>query len=183
MNPNAAVPGAPPSDASAEVMSAAADAAAVHEPLDEILRQIVGGYFVLTDGQGSVSKWSEPAELLFGRPAAEVLGQSFFGTLTHGPLSPPAQAWKMSLESAEPPDAPGRVTVTGAHAEGQTFPMETVFVPVKLDEGFDFSLFLEDLGFELPLNLMLPRMRAQHPVVIRALADALQPVPQTWDGG
>ena len=33
---------------------------------------------MLTDGQGSVSKWSEPAELLFGRPAAEVLGQSFF---------------------------------------------------------------------------------------------------------
>ena len=28
--------------------------------------------------------------------------------------------------------------------------MEVVFVPVKLDEGFDFSLFLEDLGFELP---------------------------------
>ena len=39
------------------------------DPLDAILRQIVGGYFVLTDGQGSVSKWSEPAELLFGRPA------------------------------------------------------------------------------------------------------------------
>ena len=40
------------------------------DPLDDVLRQIIGGYFVLTDGQGSVSKWSEPAELLFGRPAA-----------------------------------------------------------------------------------------------------------------
>ena len=48
--------------------------------------------------------------------------------------------------------------------------MEAVFVPVKLDEGFDFSLFLEDLGFELPMNLMLQRMRAQHPVVVRAHA-------------
>ena len=47
--------------------------------------------------------------------------------------------------------------------------MEAVFVPVKLDEGFDFSLFLEDLSFELPLNLMLLRMRQQHPVVVRAL--------------
>ena len=32
----------------------------------------------------------------------------------------------------------------------RTFPIEMVFVPVKLDEGFDFSLFLEDLSFELP---------------------------------
>ena len=53
--------------------------------------------------------------------------------------------------------------------------MEAVFVPVKLDEGFDFSLFLEDLSFELPLNLMLLRMRQQHPVVVRALKPALEP--------
>ena len=53
--------------------------------------------------------------------------------------------------------------------------MEAVFVPVKLDEGFDFSLFLEDLSFELPMNLMLLRMRQQHPVVVRALRQALEP--------
>src|SRR3954447_24133856 len=91
-----------------QVMMAAADAA---EPLDAILRQIIGGYFVLTDGQGSVSKWSEPAELLFGRPAAEVLGQSFFDTLLQPPISPAAQAWRAFLESAEPPSVPGRVEV------------------------------------------------------------------------
>ena len=50
-----------------------------------------------------------------------------------------------------------------------------VFIPVKLDEGFDFSLFLEDLSFELPRNLMLMRMRQQHPVVVRALRQALEP--------
>ncbi len=60
--------------------------------------------------------------------------------------------------------------------------MELVFVPVKLDEGFDFSLFLEDLGFELPMNLMLARMRQQHPVVVRALRAALEPQPQPWEG-
>jgi hypothetical protein len=72
-----------------QVMMAAAEAA---EPLDAILRQIIGGYFVLTDGQGSVSKWSEPAELLFGRPAGEVLGQSFFQTLIRRGR-PPAFSW------------------------------------------------------------------------------------------
>src|SRR5688572_33151438 len=82
------------------------------DPLDAILRQIVGGYFVLTDGQGSVSKWSEPAELLFGRPAQEVLGQSFFQTLVKAPLPPDAESWLRFLEAAEPPEGPGRVEVS-----------------------------------------------------------------------
>ena len=60
--------------------------------------------------------------------------------------------------------------------------MEAVFVPVKLDEGFDFSLFLEDLSFELPMNLMLLRMRQQHPVVVRALRQALETDAQPWEG-
>src|SRR3954467_9931690 len=158
-------------------MAAAADA-----PLDLILRQIGGGYFVLTDGQGSVSKWSDPAELLFGRPAQDVLGQSFFDTLTDNQLTPQASSWRAFLENAEPPAAPGRVAVTAVHADGHAFPMEAVFVPVKLDEGFDFSLFLEDLGFELPMNLMLMRMRQQHPVVVRALRGAIEPEPQPWEG-
>src|SRR5919109_1651165 len=158
-----------------EVMTSAAEAA---EPLDAILRQIVGGYFVLTDGQGSVSKWSEPAELLFGRPAPEGLGQSFFATLVKDPIPPDAETWRRFLQAGDAPDAPGRVEVTGLHADGTGFPMEAVFVPVKLDEGFDFSLFLEDLGFELPMNLMLQRMRAQHPVVVRAMRQAIEAEPQ-----
>src|SRR4051794_5676930 len=162
-------------------MATAADLAA-DDPLDEILRQIVGGYFVLTDGQGSVSKWSEPAELLFGQPAQDVLGQSFFDTLTDGNLSAQAQAWRAFLENGDPPTSAGRVTVTAKHSDGHAFPMEAVFVPVKLDEGFDFSLFLEDLGFELPMNLMLMRMRQQHPVVVRALRGAIEPDPQPWEG-
>ena len=164
-----------------EVLTSAAETAA-DDPLDAILRQIVGGYFVLTDGQGSVSKWSEPAELLFGRPAEDVLGQSFFETLIQAPVPAAAESWRRFLEAGEAPTAAGRIDVSGQHADGSAFPMEAVFVPVKLDEGFDFSLFLEDLGFELPMNLMLQRMRAQHPVVVRALRQALEPEPQPWEG-
>ena len=139
------------------------------DPLDALLRQVINGFFVLTDGQGSVSKWSEPAELLFAQPSEEILGQGFFETLIGGALSPEAQAWRGFLDAGESPRVPGSVTVTGRRSDGETFPLEAVFVPVKLDEGFDFSLFLEDLSFELPLNLMLLRMRQQHPVVVRAL--------------
>src|SRR5829696_3319093 len=164
-----------------EVLASTAESGPL-DPLDALLGQIVGGYFVLTDGQGSVSKWSEPAELLFGRPAQEILGQSFFGTLLDPALGADAHSWKAFLENGEPPTHAGRVAVQGVHAEGRSFPIEAVFVPVKLDEGFDFSLFLEDLGFELPLNLMLLRMRQQHPVVVRALRQAIESEPQPWEG-
>jgi PAS domain S-box-containing protein len=164
-----------------EVLAATAEGGP-EESLDSLLRQIVGGYFVLTDGQGAVSKWSEPAELLFGRAGAEILGRPFFETLVGAPFPAAADKWRSFLETAEPPQVPGRVEVEGLRAEGERFPVEAVFVPVKLDEGFDFSLFLEDLGFELPLNLMLLRMRQQHPVVVRALRQALEDEPQPWDG-
>src|SRR3954447_2350277 len=128
--------------------------------LDQLLRQIIAGYFVLTDGQGSLSKWSEPAELLFDARADEALGRPFFGRLAHAyGLSPAAEAWRAFLEHGELPSAPGRCEVDGVRPDGGTFPMQAVFIPVKLDEGFDFSLFLEDLAFELPSDMMLLRMR------------------------
>src|SRR5262245_8214351 len=159
-----------------------AEAAEPVDALDALLRQIVNGYFVLTDGQGAVSKWSEPAELLFAQPSEEILGQDFFGSLIGDTLPPEGHAWRGFLATGEPPKAPGTIRVTGRRSDGEFFPLEAVFVPVKLDEGFDFSLFLEDLSFELPMNLMLLRMRQQHPVVVRALKQALEPQAQPWEG-
>src|SRR3954451_7129068 len=156
--------------------------AEIADPLDALLRQVVNGYFVLTDGQGAVSKWSEPAELLFERPSEDILGQVFLETLIGGALSPAGVAWRGFLDAGEPPRVPGSVELTGRRFDGETFPIEAVFVPVKLDEGFDFSLFLEDLSFELPMNLMLLRMRQQHPVVVRALKQALEPVASPFEG-
>src|SRR3954471_2523317 len=158
------------------------EAAGPLDPLDALLRQIVNGYFVLTDGQGAVSKWSEPAELLFSQPYEDILGQGFFETLIAGPLPPAGESWRRFLAAGDAPHVPGTVQLTGRRSDGESFPLEAVFVPVKLDEGFDFSLFLEDLSFELPMNLMLLRMRQQHPVVVRALKQALEPVAQPWEG-
>jgi len=80
MNPPASsvpgVPGTPPSAASSEVLSAAADAAAGHDPLDEVLRQIVGGYFVL----GSVTS------IIALAAAGQVTGESLARTVLLTPF-------------------------------------------------------------------------------------------------
>src|ERR1700749_1698824 len=114
MNP----PTTPPSSTPDKVLAGAAEGAETPDALDALLRQIVGGYFVLTDGQGAVSKWSEPAELLFARPADEILGQGFFETLIGGQLSPGATAWRGFLDLGEPPRAPGTVQVVGRRSDG-----------------------------------------------------------------
>src|SRR3954454_11692709 len=114
------------------------------EALDQLLRQIITGFFVLTDGQGALSKWSDPAEALFDLPAAEALGEPFFGRLVDpATLDADGQGWRSFLEGGDVPGVRGRLEVD-AVGPGETgpFPMEAVFVPVKLDEGFDFSLFL-----------------------------------------
>src|SRR5688572_27355546 len=179
-------PTSPPGTSNAALPANAAPEPEEHvstDPLDALLKQIIGGWFLLTDGQGAVSKWSEPAELLFGKEAPDALGHSFFDNLLSGPLSEDAEQWRRFLAAGDPPHARALVEVTARHdASGEDFPLEAVFVPVKLDEGFDFSLFLEDLSFELPMILMLLRMRQQHPVVVRALRAALDAEPQNWDG-
>ena len=72
------------------------------DPLDALLSQIINGFFVLTDGQGAVSKWSEPAELLFGLLTSEALGKPLFDTLVdHAPDD--AVVWQRFLENSEPP--------------------------------------------------------------------------------
>lgn len=152
--------------------------------LDQLLRLIIEGFFVLTDGQGHLSKWSDPAEMLFGHEADDALMEPFFGKLVStGQLSRDAERWRTFLETGDTPGPAGTVRVDAIRpgASG-TFALECVFIPVKLDEGFDFSLFLEDLGFELPIDMMLLRMRQQHPVVVRALRSALEASAQPWDG-
>jgi PAS domain S-box-containing protein len=152
------------------------------EPIDAVLERMIEGFFILTDGQGKLSKWCEAAELLFGLSSGDALGRGFFETLIDPSPSAEAIAWQRFLGEGEPPRAPGRVRLTARHAEGHRFPLEAVFVPVRLDEGFDFSLFLEDLGLQLPDNLMLLRIHRHHPIVVRALRAALESQPRPWEG-
>ena len=96
------------------------DGVVSNDPLDGLLKQIIGGWFILTDGQGAVSKWSEPAELLFGKEAPEALGHSFFEGLLAGPLTDDAEQWRRFLTAGDPPRARALVDVTARHARARS---------------------------------------------------------------
>ena len=104
--------------------------AEVADPLDPLLRQIVNGYFVLTDGQGSVSKWSEPAELLSMQPSEDILGKGFFETLIGGTIPPAGQAWREFLDLGEPPRVPGTVQLVGRRGDGSEPPISVSKKPL-----------------------------------------------------
>ena len=55
--------------------------ASAAEVVEELLRQLVDARFVLTDRDGSVTRWSRPAEALFGWPAPRMLGRPLVETL------------------------------------------------------------------------------------------------------
>ena len=58
--------------------------ASAAEVVEELLRQLVDARFVLTDRDGSVTRWSRPAEALFGWPAPRMLGRPLVETLQPG---------------------------------------------------------------------------------------------------
>ena len=151
--------------------------------LDGLLGRLASGSLVLTDGQGAISKWSDGADRLFGRSAGEVLGRSFFATLLAAPLWAEGEDWRRYLERGESPGVRARVELRALHPSGEAFGVELVFIPVRLDEGFDFSLFLEDLSLPLPPDQLSARLRAQHPVVVRALRTSLSAEVKPWEGG
>ena len=66
--------------------------ASAAEVVEELLRQLVDARFVLTDRDGSVTRWSRPAEALFGWPAPRMLGRPLAETLKLDADLPPAAA-------------------------------------------------------------------------------------------
>src|SRR5688500_17519346 len=100
------------------------------ELLDQLLRQVITGFFLLADGQGDIANWSDPAELLFGFEADDALGKPFFSTLIRDPLPPEGEGWKGFLEMGEEPQVRARVKLEGFHEKVGRFPLEAVFIPV-----------------------------------------------------
>ena len=60
------------------------------EAVEELLRQLVDARFVLTDREGVVTRWSRPAEELFGWPGARMLGRPLVKTLGLPDSLPPS---------------------------------------------------------------------------------------------
>src|SRR3954470_16933014 len=91
--------------------------------VEELLRQLVDARFVLTDRDGSVTRWSRPAEELFGWPAPRMLGRTLIENLR--------------LE-ADLPESGGQVEATAVRKDGHDLEVVLTLVPVSMIQSLEF---------------------------------------------
>jgi len=138
------------------------------EAVAELLRQLVDARFVLTDRDGAVTRWSRPAEELFGWPAARMLGRSLVKTL--------------GLRDSLPPGG-GQLTTVAQRRDGRQLEVTLGLVPVRMNESLEFNGFLEALEFAAPRGDALAQLGRSHRTVVDWIHAALQGDAQLDDDG
>ena len=126
-------------------------ATAQAEAVEELLRQLVDARFVLTDRDGAVTRWSRPAEELFGWPAARMLGRTLVETLA---------------VAGELPEHGGVVTTVARRKDGTELELTLTFVPVGMSQSLEFNGFLEALEIAAPRGNALRQLQRSHKTVV-----------------
>jgi PAS domain S-box-containing protein len=127
--------------------SVAPTAAAPPGSVHELLRQLVESHFVLTDRDGAVTRWSTPAQALFGWEPHGMLGRPMLETLGIAVL---------------PPRNGGRLTATAKLRDGRELEVELVFVPVRMSQSLEFNGFLSALEQMSAAAMSVDRLRSGH---------------------
>ncbi len=129
------------------------------EAVEELLSQLVDARFVLTDREGTVTRWGRPAEDLFGWPGAAMLGRSLVRTL--------------DLPDALPADG-GRLTTVARRQDGHELEVALALVPVGMSLSLEFNGFLEALEIAAPRGDALSRLGRSHRAVVDWIEAALE---------
>ncbi len=128
------------------------------EAVEELLRQLVDARFVLTDRDGAVTRWSRPAEELFGWPGARMLGRPLAETLELG---------------IELPETGGRLSATARRKDGNELELALTFVPVRMSQSLEFNGFLEALEIAAPRGNALGQLQRSHKTVVDWISAAI----------
>jgi PAS domain S-box-containing protein len=131
---------------------------ATPEAVEELLGQLVDARFVLTDREGAITRWSGPAEELFGWQAARMLGQPLHETL--------------ALTAALPEDG-GHLQTTARRKDGTVLELALTLVPVGMSQSLEFNGFLEALEIVHPQGNALRRLQQSHRSVVDWIGAAL----------
>jgi PAS domain S-box-containing protein len=138
------------------------------EAVEELLRQLVDARFVLMARDGAVTRWSRPAEELFGWPGARMLGRPLVETLSLG---------------IDVPETGGRVSATARRKDGHELEVALTFVPVRMSQSLEFNGFLEALEIAAPRGNALGQLQRSHRTVVEWIAAAIAGQAEIEEGG
>ena len=128
------------------------------EAVEELLRQLVDARFVLTDRDGSVTRWSRPAEELFGWPNARMLGRPLVETLAL---------------AGDLPEFGGVVQTVARRKDGTELELTLTFIPVGMSQSLEFNGFLEALEIAAPRGNALKQLQRSHKTVVDWVSAAM----------
>ena len=134
-------------------------ATSTSEVVEELLRQLVDARFVLTDRDGAVTRWSRPAEELFGWPGARMLGRALPETL--------------GMSESLPRDG-GVLQTTVRRKNGSELEVTLTLVPVGMSQSLEFNGFLEALEIAAPRGNALQQLQQSHRTVVDWIHAALR---------
>ena len=137
-------------------------------PAEELLGPLLRGDFVLTDARGMVTRWGSPAARLFGWRSEDVIGRSAFDAV----LASGGGEWRHHLEAGEGPSPSALVEVSARRDDGHNFPVELLFLPVRLSESLELSRLLEVVGSDLAADEKLTRLRRDNATALESMLAA-----------
>ena len=147
-----------PIAASGAKKSTTLEAVAPPEAVEELLRQLVDARFVLTDRSGCITRWSRPAEVVFGWPASAMVGRGLLETL--------------AIPGSIPPSG-GHLEAAARRKDGSEVQVDLTLVPVQMAHSLEFNGFLEALEIVGPRVAGLERLQESHRTVVDWIAAAI----------
>jgi PAS domain S-box-containing protein len=144
-----------------------ADSAA-YETVEELLGQLLDARFVLTDRDGAVTRWSRPAEELFGWSAARMLGRPLVATIGLG---------------VQLPERGGVLQAAARRKDGQALELALTLVPVRMSQSLEFNGFLEALEVAAPRGNALAQLQQSHRTVVDWIHAAVAGEAEVEDDG
>lgn len=103
--------------------------------------------FVGMDQAGLISDWNPQAERIFGWSRQEVVGRPLAETIippryqeAHG------RGLAKFLESGEGPILNQRIEISARHRSGQEFPVALTISAIRLEDGYLFGAFVQDIS-------------------------------------
>jgi PAS domain S-box-containing protein len=98
------------------------------------------------DDLGRITDWNLRAELIFGRPQSEVLGQSFDNMLIPERFRSTYRETKAQfLATGNGERMNQRIATTALRSNGTEFPVEVSISPLKTGRHYDFIAFITDI--------------------------------------
>ncbi len=102
--------------------------------------------FIAIDTHGVVIEWNSQAEIIFGWPRAEALGQKLAGLIIpEAEQAAHERGLRRFLATGEGPLLNRRIEIAARHRAGHAFPVELTVTPLPAADGLTFSAFVRDI--------------------------------------